>query len=104
MEILDHFNFRTKSMSEIFVFNAYVNLGKEHPRRRSKLDQLGLNCEHFVHLKIHYPGANQVDLILAQTEATFVLNWEKVTSRTRYVLYIGSVGFELGTMFTYLRV
>ena len=41
-----------------------------------------------------------MDLILAQTEANFVLNWEKVFSRTRYVLRIGSVGFELGTMFT----
>ena len=26
-----------------FVLNVCVNLGKEHPRRRSKLDQLGLN-------------------------------------------------------------
>ena len=57
-KILGHFNFRTKSLPEIFVLNECVNLGKEHPRRRSKLDQLGLNCEHFVHLKIHYPGAN----------------------------------------------
>ena len=61
-KILGHLNFRTKSMSEIFVFNVCVNLGKEHPRRRSKLDQLGLNCEHFVHLKIHYPGANPSQL------------------------------------------
>ena len=45
-------------LPEIFVLNECVNLGKEHPRRRSKLDQLGLNCEHFVYLKIHYPGAN----------------------------------------------
>ena len=57
-KILGHFNFRTNSLPEIFVLNAFVNLGREHPRRRSKLDQLGLNCEHFVHLKIHYPGAN----------------------------------------------
>ena len=58
-KILGDFNFRTKSMSEIFVFNVCVNLGKEHPRRRSKLDHLGLNCEQFVHLKIHYPGVNR---------------------------------------------
>ena len=57
-KILGHFNFRTESLPEVFVLNECVNLGKEHPRRRSKLDQLGLNCEHFVHLKIHYPGAN----------------------------------------------
>ena len=28
-----------------------------------------------------------------------MLTWEKVISRTRYVLRIGSVGFESGTMF-----
>ena len=50
------------SLPEIFVLNECVNLGKEHPRRRSKLDQLGLNCEHFLHLKIHYLGANPSQL------------------------------------------
>ena len=58
MKILDHFNFWTKSLPEIFVPNVCVNLGKGHHRRRSKLNQLGLDCEHFVHLKIHCPGAN----------------------------------------------
>ena len=62
MKILDHFNFQTKLLPEIFVPNVCINLGKEHPRRKSKLDHLGLNCEHFVHLKIHCPGVNPSQL------------------------------------------
>ena len=55
MKILGHFNFQTKSLPKIFVLNVCVNLGKEHPIRSSKLDQMGLNCEHFVHLTHHAP-------------------------------------------------
>ena len=32
-----------------------------------------------------------------------MLTWEKVISRTRYVLCIGSAGFELGAMFYVLE-
>ena len=32
-----------------------------------------------------------------------MLTWEKVISRTRYVLRIGSAGFELRTMFYLLE-
>ena len=32
-----------------------------------------------------------------------MLTWEKVIPRIRYVLLIGSVGFELGTMFYLLE-
>ena len=32
-----------------------------------------------------------------------MLSWEKIISRTRYVLRIGPVGFELGTMFYILE-
>ena len=32
-----------------------------------------------------------------------MLTWAKVISKTRYVLPIGSVGFELGTMFYLLE-
>ena len=46
---------------------------------------------------------SQVDLILARTEANFLLTWEKVISRTSYVLRIGSIGFELGIMFYLLE-
>ena len=32
-----------------------------------------------------------------------MLTWEKVISRTKYILRIGSVEFELGTMFYLLE-
>ena len=43
------------------------------------------------------------DVSMARTEANCVLICGKVISRTRYVICIGSVGFELGTMFYFFE-
>ena len=71
---------------------------KRKSKKKITIGSVGLEMRTFCTFKnsLLTQEQTQVDLILARTETNFVLTWEKVISRTRYVLCIGSVGFESG--------